>query len=140
MNKDVVIKVSGLQSSEGGEETVEVTTVGSYYYKNNKHYLMYEEVLDGTSAPVTNTLKIQPGQVDVIKNGSTHVHMSFRQDRRSTSLYCTPYGAIEVGLDTKDIQLQEMEEELHVRIRYGVEMSNEYVGDCSIRIDVTPAG
>ena len=33
MNKDVVIKVSGLQSSEGGEETVEVTTVGSYYLR-----------------------------------------------------------------------------------------------------------
>ena len=140
MKKDVLITVSGLQSYGEGEETVEVTTVGRYYYKNNMHYLLYQEMIEGLEKPVTNTLKIQDGQVDVIKNGPTHAHMIFQKDQKSTSFYCTPYGAIEMGLDTKEIALQEKEEEMDIQIGYGVRMNDEYLGDCNIKIHVQSAG
>ena len=45
MTKDVIVSISGLQMpAEGEAEPVEVITVGDYYQKNGKHYVLYEEV------------------------------------------------------------------------------------------------
>lgn len=49
MTKEVLISLKGLQSSmESGEELVEVIVAGEYYFRNNKHYLLYEEVMEGS--------------------------------------------------------------------------------------------
>ena len=51
MTKDVLISISGLQFA-GGEnsEPVEVITSGSYYKKNGRHYILYDEVAEDTAA------------------------------------------------------------------------------------------
>ena len=50
MTKDVLISISGLQFA-GGEnsEPVEVITSGSYYKKNGRHYILYDEVAEDTA-------------------------------------------------------------------------------------------
>ena len=49
MTKDVLISISGLQFAEGeNSEPVEVITSGSYYKKNGKHYILYDEVAEDT--------------------------------------------------------------------------------------------
>ena len=48
MTRDVLIRLSGLQATEGDEGVVEVITAGDYFWKNNKHYLIYDEVMEGT--------------------------------------------------------------------------------------------
>ena len=63
MTKDVLVTISGLQFiPEGTEppEPVEVTCPGTYYKKNGKHYVMYEEIIDGFSEVTKNTLKLHP--------------------------------------------------------------------------------
>ena len=51
MTKDVIVSISGLQMpAEGEAEPVEVITVGDYYQKNGKHYVLYEEVNEGFEA------------------------------------------------------------------------------------------
>ena len=37
MTRDVLIRLSGLQATEGDEGVVEVITAGDYFWKNNKH-------------------------------------------------------------------------------------------------------
>ena len=37
MTKNVLITVQGMQINLNGSDNVEVTTVGTYYYKNGKH-------------------------------------------------------------------------------------------------------
>ena len=50
MTKDVIVSISGLQMpAEGEAEPVEVITVGDYYQKNGKHYVLYEDCLLYTS-------------------------------------------------------------------------------------------
>ena len=47
MTRDVLIRLSGLQSMEDDEGVVEVITAGDYFWKNNKHYLIYDEIMEG---------------------------------------------------------------------------------------------
>ena len=45
MTKDILISISGLQvSPENESDTVEVISPGEYYYRNDKHFVVYEEV------------------------------------------------------------------------------------------------
>ena len=47
MTKDVIVTISGLQFAQETEtEPVEIVTAGSYYKKNGKHYIIYDEVMD----------------------------------------------------------------------------------------------
>ena len=55
MTKDILLSISGLHydmtgipDEPGAEEEngpIEVITPASYYYKNGKHYIVYDEVL-----------------------------------------------------------------------------------------------
>ena len=62
MTKDVLISISGLHFEVGGEsgegEPVEIITPASYYLKNGKHYVLYDEVVEGVPGTVKNTIKI----------------------------------------------------------------------------------
>ncbi|MBP3543159.1 MAG: DUF1934 domain-containing protein, partial [Lachnospiraceae bacterium] len=43
MNKEVLVSISGLQFVEDNKDAIEMITVGDYYRKNDKHYLVFEE-------------------------------------------------------------------------------------------------
>ena len=48
MTKDVIIRICGLQAGpETDGEPIEMIVTGEYFYKNNKHYILYEEVVEG---------------------------------------------------------------------------------------------
>ena len=54
MTKEVLLTIKGLQfttdageEENGSPEPMEVITAGNYYKKNGKHYIMYDEVMEG---------------------------------------------------------------------------------------------
>lgn len=68
MTKDVIVSISGLQMpAEGDAEPVEVITVGDYYQKNGKHYVLYEEVNEGFEGSTKNIIKMQENCIDITK-------------------------------------------------------------------------
>ena len=68
MTKDVLISISGLQFAEGeNSEPVEVITSGSYYKKNGKHYILYDEVAEDTAGTTKNIIKLGDEVLDITK-------------------------------------------------------------------------
>ena len=53
MTKEVLIHLKGMQTTDdphGSDDPLELITVGEYYYRNNTHYLLYEEQMEGLDA------------------------------------------------------------------------------------------
>lgn len=136
MTKNVLITVQGMQINLNGSDNVEVTTVGTYYYKNGKHYIYYEEILDCTEPPIKNWIKIYDQKVEVCKRGASNVQMFFETGKKSTSLYKTPFGTIEIGICAQEIEFHETEEKMKLELRYDLKMNGEYVGDSFIYMTV----
>ena len=70
MTKEVLIHLKGMQTTDdphGSDEPLELITVGEYYYRNNTHYLLYEEQMEGLDEPIHNLVKIRPGHMEVRK-------------------------------------------------------------------------
>ena len=67
MTKEVLVSISGkhidimddpARGYEVGDDGIEVVTPASYYWRNGKHYILYDEVMEGIPGVVKNKIKI----------------------------------------------------------------------------------
>lgn len=143
MTKDVLITISGLHHEENmltkEEETepVEVLSPATYYLKNGKHYILYEEPVEGSSGIIRNKIKIKEDEfLEVTKSGVTNTHMLFEKGKLSVTQYETPYGSIIVGTHTKELKVKTAEDQIDVYVQYALDVSGDKVADCEIRIKI----
>ena len=141
MTKDVIITICGLQNGpETDGQPIEMIVSGEYFYKNNKHYILYEEVMEGESGTTKNRIKISDGKMELTKNGVVNVHMVFEENVKNITHYYTPYGSLTMGIDGKKVAIKETENEMDISVEYGMEMNQEFVADCHIAIKVRSKG
>jgi uncharacterized beta-barrel protein YwiB (DUF1934 family) len=74
MTKDVLITIRGVHTMDEEDNDVEMIVRGDYYQKNGKHYVLYEELLEGFKEPVKNIIKITPTSMDITKSCSWHTY------------------------------------------------------------------
>lgn len=142
MTKDVLVSISGLQMAvnemeNSDDEPVEVLSPGTYYFKDGKHYIFMEEVLEGYAKVTKTRIQINENQtVEVTKKGAMNMHMIFEKNEHHTCLYNTMFGQLNLGIYTTDIMLDITEENMNIRVEYAMDVEHEPVADCTIRINV----
>ena len=143
MTKEVLVSISGLhldiaeQVPEEEMEPIEIVTPGSYYCKNGKHYILYDEVMEGISGVTKNKIKITGGEsMEIMKNGILNVHMIFEKNKKNLTYYQTPYGQMLVGINTKNIEIAETENKIDVCVDYELDVNHEPMADCKIHMNV----
>lgn len=139
MTKDVIISIKGLQTENREEGPIEVISPGKYHYVDGKHEVYYEEIDEeetGEKGIVKNIVRIGPHTVEVLKTGMNNSHMIFVENEKNITYYHTPFGEIMVGLDTTDFKLVEEENAIGVKLKYDLEMNQNFVSECSITIKI----
>lgn len=142
MTKDVLVRISGLHQSPGEnvadvDEVIELIVPGTYYYKNNKQYILYEEI--GENGEITkNQMKIYDDRhMEIHKSGSLNVCMVFETGKRHSAAYQTPFGEIKIAMDTRAIEMEEEENCISIGIDYRLEVNREPLADCRIEINIS---
>ena len=139
MTKDVLISISGLHydALDGEGQPVEVITPAAYYLKNGKHYVVYDEMVEGMPGTIKNTIKITGDYMfEIRKSGIADTHMVFEKARIIMTNYATPYGDMMVGIHTKDMKVNVEEENIDVSISYALDVNNEPLSDCEIKVNI----
>ena len=137
MTNEVLLTIAGLQLIDGDQEMpVEVVTAGNYYLRNGKHYILYDEVVEGCSGHIHNTVKIGEESLEVIKKGISNVHMVFEKNKKNLTYYATPFGNLTVGIMAHRIQIEESDTDIDVQVSYSLDVNDEYLADCSIQMNV----
>ena len=143
MKKNVLITVTGLLYTGSGEDErdyIDVITPGQYYYRDERHYLVYEEQIEGCEIPIRNLITISPGRVGIRKTGVVSTEMSFEPNRETGTWYSTPFGRLEMTIYTQRICMRETEENIDVEVRYRLLVGGNHHSDCFVRIRVEPQG
>lgn len=141
MTKEVILAIKGLQMAPGeAAEPIEVIAPGEYYYRNDKHYILYDEVVEGQDEVIKNVIKCQKDYMELTKKGPVNVHMVFEKNKKNMTYYYTPYGSLQMGIDAKNIQIDEAEEYIRLSVDYGLEINFEHIANCNITIKVSPKG
>ena len=142
MTKDVLVSVSGLQSAVNemenyDEEPIEVLSAGTYYFKDGKHFVFYEEVAEGVPGVTKTQIRLSGSEsLEVRKKGISNVNMVFEKNKNNRCFYQTPFGQLNLGIFTKDIWVEESEDNLNIRAEYIMDVDYEPLAECTIRINV----
>ena len=72
--------------------------------------------------------------MEVRKKGVVNVHMVFEQGKKNMTYYTTPYGTIEMGIAATNLNLQESDGGLDMKVDYALDMNQEHVADCCLDI------
>ena len=146
MTKDVLVSISGmhmgiLADQEDEDEEIEVVTPASYYCRNGKHYIIYDEVVEGMTGTIKNKIKITGDSVvEIMKSGLSNTHMVFEKNRKNLTYYRTPYGQMLVGLNTRNMEIRVADDEIDVQVKYELDVNHEPVADCSIKMNIVSKG
>lgn len=135
MTKDVWITITGTQFDVGDEAT-ELRIPGTYYNKNGKHYVMYEEQPDEEALVVKNLVKFHDGFFEMTKTGANRSVLRFEQGQTHATGYHTIMGVMEMATDTHSLTLEESENALRVNIQYGLSLSGNFVSECEVTFHV----
>lgn len=136
MTKDVLITIRGVHTLDHEDNDVEMIVRGDYYQKNGKHYILYEEILEGMEEGIKNVIKISPSSMDIIKKGITNSHMLFEKNKKNLSCYSTPMGDLVIGIQANHFYMEEQEDSIKVNVDYSLDINYEHMSDCRIRVDV----
>lgn len=138
MTKEVLLTMRGLQfdQMEENPEEIETVTVGDYYKKNDKHYVIYEERTEGFEQPTKNRLKFGAHMLELSRRGLVNVHMVFQENKKNLTSYQMPFGQILIGIDTKKIEINEEKERIVVDVEYALDVNYAFLADCHIRITI----
>ncbi|MGC4018510.1 MAG: DUF1934 domain-containing protein [Muricomes sp.] len=148
MTKDVLVSISGLHVDalsgmmHGEDEAIEVVTPGNYYYKNGKHYVIYDEVMEGMQGTIKNKIKITgTDSVEIMKTGLSNTHMIFEKNKKNLTYYQTPYGQMLVGVKTRNMEVNVTEDNIDVSVDYEVlDINYEPLADCNIKMEIFAKG
>lgn len=138
--KDVIISIQSSQAFEGCEtDEINLITKGRLYQRNGKTYISYEESeltgLEGTKT----TVKLEPGQVTLIRTGKSPSRMLFAQDERHVGLYQTPYGALTIATHTSNIKNTMGADGGGLALDYTIEVEHNVTGVNHFEMDVRRA-
>ena len=149
MTKDVLVSISGdhidimgepeetPEAMESGRDAIEVVTPASYYCKGGKHYIIYDEVLEGMAGTIKNRIKITgTDSVEIVKSGLSSSHMIFEKNRKNLTYYRTPYGQMLVGVNTRNMEVSVEDDRINVQVDYELDVNHEPLADCKIRMDI----
>lgn len=137
MTKEVQLTITGLQAAPGEEEdAVELVTTGEYYFRNRKHFLIYDEPVEGYEKPNHNMVKFAPGYLELTKKGVTESHMIFEIGKKHITPYHTPFGSLLLGLDAKRVDIMESDDYICVNAAYALDVNEEFLADCDICIKI----
>lgn len=140
MDKDVLIHVRGLQmmDTRDDQEPIEIVVPGQYYFRNGSHYLRYEERQEDFEQPTVNVIKVSKKGVEVRKQGLINVHMVFEQGKKNMTYYTTPFGTLQMGIAATGMELNELDDELCLKVDYALDMNEEHVADCFLSVQAQP--
>ena len=141
MTEDILISVRGLHTldiEQEEEETdeLEMTMSGKYYFRNGKHYVLFEETDEESQSVVKNRFKLSEDRLEISKKGVMNATMTFQRGEKSSSWYGTPVGDMQLGIEVTDMQLMEGEDEIEMNVAYALEMNSEHVSDSRIRLRI----
>jgi uncharacterized beta-barrel protein YwiB (DUF1934 family) len=141
MNKKVIIKVKGVQTSANQDANeLELLTEGKYYKKGNAYYVTYKESEVTGMEGTTTTLKIAEGKVTLMRFGAVNTQFIFERGQKHVSYYDTVHGAFTIGVFANEVNVDINDAGGEIKVDYEIEIDNAKSGINDFSMFIREAG
>ncbi|MBE6049275.1 MAG: DUF1934 domain-containing protein [Clostridium sp.] len=135
MDKKAIISVVSNANIEN-EDIIEVVSPGKYIKLNDGYKAIYEETEISGMAGTTTTLTIKDKEVVLEREGTTTTKMCFNKEEPSVSMYQTPYGILELSINTKALEVEMNENGGELKIDYSLAISGQMPVDTKLSLKI----
>lgn len=136
MIKEVWITIKGIQLGNQEEEPVITIAAGTYYLTNGRHYIHYEEDVEGSDVKSKNIIKITEKRIILVKKGVQEAQLIFDLSEPDQAIYETPYGKLSFRTETSAILLNTLEDKVEVQMEYSLYTEGEKLSDNRLNITI----
>lgn len=138
MNREVELVLSGLHDSgqEQEKDAVETAQPAQYFKRNDNHYLLYEEQIEGVDIPCKSRIKFRDHLLELTRQGASEMHMIFEENKRHMIPYHTPYGQLLLGVETGKVLVEEQEDQIHVTVEYTLDQEGELLSRSCLKLHI----
>lgn len=138
MNREVELVLSGLHDAEGtsDKDVVETAQTAQYFKRNDSHYLLYEEDMEGFDGICKSRIKFRDNLLELTRQGAVEMHMIFEENKRHMIPYNTPYGQLMLGIETSRVLVEEQEDQIHVTVEYTLDHEGEPLSESCLKIHI----
>lgn len=138
MKKEILISINSIQTdSDGQKDTISMVTEGTFVEKNEKQYITYQESEITGFAGCSTTLKINDGHLTMVRFGPSSTQFVFEPGKCTSGIYHTPYGAFEVNVATKALQISLQNGEGDIKIDYNLRFGENPLTNHKFHITLT---
>lgn len=138
MNREVELVLSGLHDAEGAsdKDAVETAQTAQYFKKNDSHYLLYEEAVEGLDTCCRSRIKFRDNLLELTRQGAVEMHMIFEENKRHVLPYNTPYGQLMLGIETRRVLVEEQQDQIHVTVEYTLDHEGEPFSESCLKLHI----
>ncbi len=135
MEKKAVIKIVSNATMEN-DELIEVITPGTLKIDDKEFVALYKETEISGMQGTDTKLRIGENYVVLEREGSTSTKMHFEKNKPTVSLYNTPYGMLELSIDTKELEIDFKEDGGKVTIEYEMQVAGQPPIKTKLKLDI----
>ncbi|WP_174614970.1 DUF1934 domain-containing protein [Virgibacillus ihumii] len=124
--KSITIEMQTIIDNDGQMEYNTLNEAGTYYEKDNRCILTFEETSD-EGAPVKNLITINPNRVSIKRVGPVTMHQQFRTNQKTENVFQHPHGYIHMETLTDTIAFHSLTDEQNgfLTIDYSVSLNGQ---------------
>ena len=135
MKKKAIISVKSVQNNND-KECIEVVTPGELHVKKSGFEAWYDETEISGMKGTKTKLYINNDYIKLNREGTTTTQMEFKKEESSVSLYNTPYGMLELRIDTNDIKIDMSDNGGDVTINYDLSVEGQESQNTELKINI----
>ena len=140
MKEDYLIRIKGVQESEGEENEVELMTRGSFVQRGGSYYITYRETEATGYDGCTTTVKLdKAGTVSMLRFGPAPSQLVIEKGRRHICHYDTGHGAITMGIAADEIIADLSDRGGSLRFSYNLDINSSPFSKNTVSITVREA-
>lgn len=137
MNKEVLVTVTGTQTSEEGrEDTITLVTKGNYFQKNNHYYIVYRESEASGMPGTTTSIKAESSRVTLNRMGASEFRQVFEKGIYNGGNYVTPYGTMFIQVLPWKVNVELNDVGGSIDMEYEIEAETQKLGYNKLNITV----
>ena len=72
--------------------------------------------------------------IEIVVPGQYYYRNGSQQGKKNMTFYSTPFGTLQMGIAATGLELQEEEDNIHLKVDYALDMNEEHVADCYLTV------
>ena len=134
--EEVLIEIKSIQKVGDQEDNVDVIARGFHTAENGEHFIEYEEFDSETDDKTKSSIRFKEGRAEVVRKGNMTGNLTFDVGEKNETTYSTPFGDLNMDIITNDIQIDEKDKQINLKIVYELFAQNEKVSDHTVDVSI----